>query len=452
MLSSIYIDGYRSLEALTIPIEAGLNVLVGPNGGGKTNILSFFEFLSTLARMPVDEAVSNAGGISRVFSRKSGNVYRGNLKCALSGSTDYETAGGYPRKFWYRWEFTIAAINNVEDIIFQDQRLYISCSGKPYKYENSDIVISTSFNEKETKLKIERIIVSKTQTLLKSMMTSGILNSYDNYVSSEEASRIFRFGARFLDLSRMPIVRSFQQSGSISRKIISDISGGETFNLSPEACKAAEDASRPPSIDKNGSGLASTLHRLYRDNQLFGPNIWPGRRVLLDNVKIRSRIKSYVSLISDEITDLKTEKDVIDNKISVQLRIDERDGETWFPLAQCSDGTVKWVALVTKILTSDTGFSLEEPENFLHPNAQRELVSVIRNEMLAKSKRSYIFLTTHSESLLNHTKPEELLLVWMDEGTTRIKKIENPEIIQDEINRTGFGLSYYYVTGAVDIA
>jgi predicted ATPase len=53
MIREVYVDGYRSLASIKIPLKPGVNILVGPNGGGKTNILSFFEFLSRVASVKV---------------------------------------------------------------------------------------------------------------------------------------------------------------------------------------------------------------------------------------------------------------------------------------------------------------------------------------------------------------------------------------------------------------
>jgi predicted ATPase len=50
MLTYIHVDGFRSLSDFEIEIRPSLNILIGPNGGGKSNIISFFQFLSRLMR------------------------------------------------------------------------------------------------------------------------------------------------------------------------------------------------------------------------------------------------------------------------------------------------------------------------------------------------------------------------------------------------------------------
>lgn len=447
MLKSIRVDGFRSLERLTIPIKPGLNVLVGPNGGGKTNILSCFEFISSLTRHPVDEAVSIAGGLSKVFTRKPDNQYADRISCSIQGKINFQTAGGFTRRLWYGWEFTIKAINNNEDIVFDSQKIYVDIEGEPRTLNQSDLILSMSLTERGAVLKVDRLVVSRLQNLLKSFL----IPRDEAYVRKEDADRLLRLAARTADISRNPIFRALPQSGGIVRRIVADLSGGETFNLSPDACKSPEDAARPPIIEKNGAGLAATLHRVNRSHRIFAIDAWTRLRRPIGTTEQREKINSYISLINDQISGFTTDKNLLDNQISVLLQVEEQDGYVSFPLSQCSDGTVKWVALVTKIITSDSGFSLEEPENFLHPHAQREFVSLIRREMAQSPNKQYILLTSHSESLINHTNPDEIIIVWMEKGVTKAKRVENRDLIVEEINRTGFGLGYYYLTGAMEI-
>jgi predicted ATPase len=49
-IESIEIAGYKSIRSATIPLGA-INVLIGANGAGKSNLLGVFGLLTSLAGM-----------------------------------------------------------------------------------------------------------------------------------------------------------------------------------------------------------------------------------------------------------------------------------------------------------------------------------------------------------------------------------------------------------------
>ena len=40
-ISRVHLKGYKSIRDLEIDFKAGLNIIIGPNGSGKTNFLEF---------------------------------------------------------------------------------------------------------------------------------------------------------------------------------------------------------------------------------------------------------------------------------------------------------------------------------------------------------------------------------------------------------------------------
>jgi predicted ATPase len=119
------------------------------------------------------------------------------------------------------------------------------------------------------------------------------------------------------------------------------------------------------------------------------------------------------------------------------------------PMAFLSDGTLKWLTLVTAVLTSDHLFCIEEPENYLHPWMQAEMCTLMREHLEMKTEPSFILMTTHSETLLNAAKPEEVIVVAMKNGETRAQRVENPELLREIISDSGFGLGHLYLTNSL---
>lgn len=454
MITEVYIDGYRSLSKLTIPIRPGLNIFVGPNGGGKTNILSLFELISRLTERPVDEAVSSHGGVGRVFRRLSDESYSDRLECKIRG----RLIGRDNNKIfhtWYTWHFIIAASPDYDEISYIKQKLYLDAQSLEQDENRSDLIISMSSEGDRDSITVERCIISRLQSIFRSMF----FIQEPGYIPLAKAKQLIGFVSRSIDPRREAIFGSVLTRSQIFRRIASDIAGGEIFNITPDVCKQPENSARPPIIEKNGGGLASTLHRVFQSEKI-GPRRSSKYSSLLSNSpglnrnlpSVSRRVKSYVRLINDSVIDIDTRKNAFDNTISVVLTIEDQNSHTAFPLLYCSDGMVKWIALITKLLVSPSGFSIEEPENFLHPNIQKEFLRIVRNETDSLNKSKFTLMTTHSESLLNEAKPDEVILVWMQNGSTVAKRITRSEDILEEINRTGFGLGYYYTVGALSDA
>jgi predicted ATPase len=119
------------------------------------------------------------------------------------------------------------------------------------------------------------------------------------------------------------------------------------------------------------------------------------------------------------------------------------------PLSLMSDGTLKWITLLTAALTASSVFSIEEPENYLHPNMQAQCVNILRDILFQENKHACILMTTHSETVLNNCKPSELIIVNLKDGQTIAYRCHNEAEISDEIAKTGFGLGYYYINNAL---
>ncbi len=66
-LKTLSIEGYKSIRSLK-PLTLGpLNILIGANGAGKSNFISFFRFLREIVEQRLQLQVAKEGGIDRVL-------------------------------------------------------------------------------------------------------------------------------------------------------------------------------------------------------------------------------------------------------------------------------------------------------------------------------------------------------------------------------------------------
>ena len=87
MIEHIKIQNYKSIRELDLPLTA-LNVLIGSNGAGKSNFISFFELVKAIYEQRLAGYTMQKGGFERfLHNGLKGNEYdrRANLRhCSLS--------------------------------------------------------------------------------------------------------------------------------------------------------------------------------------------------------------------------------------------------------------------------------------------------------------------------------------------------------------------------------
>lgn len=107
---------------------------------------------------------------------------------------------------------------------------------------------------------------------------------------------------------------------------------------------------------------------------------------------------------------------------TVQVFLEE---EQWLiPATRLSDGTVRWLALLSVLLHPNPPplVCIEEPEIGLHPDLMPELARLLK----AASGRMQLIVTTHSEALVNafSDAPEVVLVCERVEGCTTLKRLD----------------------------
>ena len=87
-LSKLHLSGWKSIKDATIELGP-LSVLIGANGSGKSNLLSFFHFLSSLVEGRMDVFVAKEGGANAILH--FGVKTTGRLSANLTMGTEHES-------------------------------------------------------------------------------------------------------------------------------------------------------------------------------------------------------------------------------------------------------------------------------------------------------------------------------------------------------------------------
>lgn len=125
------------------------------------------------------------------------------------------------------------------------------------------------------------------------------------------------------------------------------------------------------------------------------------------------RIVSAIQLVAPFFGDFVLVPSGADSEY-VLLRWQERGSDLVFGSHQLSDGTLRFIALVTLLLQPQLPpfLFIDEPELGLHPAA----VSVVADLLRSASKSSQVIVATQSVPLVNHFDIEDLIIVERKEG------------------------------------
>ena len=155
---------------------------------------------------------------------------------------------------------------------------------------------------------------------------------------------------------------------------------------------------------------------------LDGRNLEKVLKRVLSNSKIRNEFTELLAYLIPDFKSIKISSDKLSG--SDNLLIYEKHSKKPFSKQLISEGTFNIIALLTAILQSDDPqfICIEEPENGIHPEAIIELVSFFREQCAEKGH--YIWLTTHSQTLVSELKPDEIIVVDKIKGETKVKQFQ----------------------------
>jgi predicted ATPase len=141
---------------------------------------------------------------------------------------------------------------------------------------------------------------------------------------------------------------------------------------------------------------------------------------ILSDKNISTEIKEWIGLFRPGFENIEIISDKLSESKNIQFY--EKGYTKPFGKKLISDGTFNILCLLTAVYQSDKPqfLCIEEPENGLNPYVIKELVTFFREQ--CKEKGHYIWLNTHSQTLVNHLLPEEIIVVNKEAGVTKAKQ------------------------------
>jgi predicted ATPase len=183
-----------------------------------------------------------------------------------------------------------------------------------------------------------------------------------------------------------------------------EMAGWHSLHLEPSSLRAPDRFGDPASVDEHGRHIAATLDRLARASKTNG--------------MILQECTNRLAALVPEIQELRVEKDEVREQLVVQARM--KDSEVWLSPRSLSDGTLRFLALVTMQL--DAGASrllcMEEPENGIHSSRIPALIEVLRDYVVDPAQPvsgdnppRQMILNSHSSEVVRQLDVPEILFV-----------------------------------------
>jgi predicted ATPase len=373
-LERLHVEKYRSLREVDLPLGP-LNLLIGTNASGKSNILDALRFLAQgIQEKDFDGAIRSRGNIVQL-------AWKGEPAQYVLLETDF-TEG--PKKF--SWSVRVEK-NGYDYDLFESLNL-VPLEGPP-----SPVIESARGS---------------------GWWWSELSRKKVNFSLPQESG--CALAAAAVDES-LP-----------GREVVAFVNKWGFFDPSPPFLRRPTfpNEGEGPRLDAIGRNLAGRLFAIKE-----------------------ARPDAFETIV-------RATNDILGVPEKIELRQQEDDGRIYFvqyeagldyPVhqLQASSGTLRMLALMTAILGEDdvTLVGIEEPENYVHPNA---LEAFARYIQMAKD-RVQILITTHSPLLLNFLdEPEAVCVVRRREKGTEVIREPEPTAVRKALEASGFGLGEFYET------
>jgi len=386
MLKSLTVQHYKSLAEIRVDFTP-VTILVGPNGSGKSNIVDVLRFVRDAVVYGLDHALSERGGLDIVRQYSPTRPYSISIK--LEFETDDGISGNqFPASY----------------------TLKIAGSGSNYRVESEDASWSQTVfvvddeedeaeNDRDSGSVFSEVHSIESFTLHRDRHGKVFVNDQERKrpVAPDQLA-IKTFG---------PPTEFFEHHGTISRQL----SGLRFASMYPNILREPSRPDTDRQLKENCANWASIL-KAMRQRKL-------GEQMIHRITELMRQVMPGLETVSVKL---------VGGYLVPQFLIkDNPDSKAhYFDPVQLSDGTLRLFAIfLTLYQTPHPVFlALEEPELTIHPG----LISLLAEATREVSERTQLLITTHSPYVLDHFAPEEIKVVSMREGETRVSGIRRSQV------------------------
>lgn len=397
-IHSVEFENFLSIKKVSVSLGS-LNVLVGPNGSGKTNFLRAFSFVGDIAEHDLGSAIEAFGGFDALAFAGAGGEKRLSLKF-VGLITEYASKNALDE---YRIQLRIPPILRqaveAREILplVRDEDLKLKRVGG----RGRRITISGGelrfLSSRSNKARVEkRLDVNETASGLALLRKLG--EEYD-------AKQVEEIATLFEDL--------------------------RLIDINVSAARRASQLSKGKRLSPDGSNIAAYLLRL-RDEE-------PAAFTSIEE-DVGAVLSTFDGFIFEQLGG---------GSEAVSIKLSEKPFEKPFPLDRASFGTMRAIVLFSMLNDPNPPrlTCVEEIDHGFHPQALDRLVERLREA----SERTQLLVATHSPALVNRLETAELIMFVrnQDDGATEIVR-PDPGIVNRMRESSGYELGELWFSGLLE--
>jgi len=369
------IKGFRSLKNISWA-PGDLNVVIGPNGTGKSNLLRMLELISVSALGRLGKYVQNSGGMEPLvwdglldginFSIKASPVEKN--RSIERDSLTYQVEMGRIGKS--------SAFRIGDELLANFWRVEQNREIEPFKLLERRGLSAKIFDENQRELVAPEETLSEDETLLS--LAAG----------------------PFAANRHIPPFRTQLAGWSVYHD----------FHVNQDAMIRQPAIARSEKrVDPDGQNLISVLHTLYTGDSDFKKDIDLAMRADCGD--------DYDELVFPPAADQR-----------IQLRVRWKSLRREQTAADLSDGTLRFLFLLTVLASPSPApvIAIDEPETGLHPS----MLPIVAEYAVDAAERVQVILTTHSPQFLDafdDTRSTTTVAKWVN-GETILKTLSGEKL------------------------
>ena len=405
-LNKFHVIRYRSLRDTTFEPNAGLSVLIGPNGVGKTNLLQSLLLLR--------------GGTRRGYGHDDTDESAARISLEASYSVDQDFVS-------YKLDLNAApGETGPENIAAARERWSITTAQGPLPTIELPVgLIQFVLDAKRRTAVMRHLNVDELRNKeLSKLLEQGQLDKLAQVFKFNSTLRYYS-ASHFTDPTKCP--SSFEVEGD--NELVDEYSSRgahRNFLYGLFSLYKKDEAAYEQLMDivgKNGIKLVSDIR-------------WKTYALSSSEVKVRQ---------GGNVVRRKRRRTLVIPKVKV--------GQSTVAFNQLSDGTFKSLALIFYLMNDDWSMLLlEEPEVCVHHGLLTSLVELIK----ARSKKRQIVVSTHSEFVLDLVASNDVFPVSSTNTGTHVKRLDkslNKKALTALVQylQTSGNLGEYWKHGGLDV-